>query len=1439
MVTPASAWSSAISGLIIHRIRESKDNTPKILIKKIIAVYEKERQERIIKGYLTCNELKGFSWKPSNNHDFELTIYQFTKVGQGPLGTLLSTALNDKNLFKSPSYYFVIFFHRAAIEVKQVSSSQKIKKCWDIYALTSGDGWHVVRSYSDFNFPLKIALKVIDPKLSVIEASALAGDKQAVTETYRSEYHLQEFELETLWRIFHVFTSVFKEDSSFYQLEAFEKTDKVGVRVGEGKITIHHKLSFIEYSELLNYFSELHHGKPTFDVNNKKEEEASSFKYLQNIRPVDQATSRDLDKKLSQHLLEYLQGKRKFFHLNISHKYYRDYYTSSWFELKYEKADFHWQSPPSFHQIVECLRSIIKKPGSPEAVLTLLKEAKLKFSNGQKHNRNFPLIEFFAGELRDSKTHQVYFRNNGIWLQVAANHLVTLDSAFHQMLKSTLIKQSEPGLLPIPWIAEQAWASFSIQDAIDQGHDSKDIESVLGALQSESFSFVDKETKKVLVPYLTPCLFDNVKDRNFSCLISKRLEEINEVLIEHKGKKLEVITLEKILSEQTKKKTSKPDQTSKNKSSYASKLYNLLTISRPVFEQLSIASGGNFFKQLFIDEDGTILHSDFTGTNIRLKIVTTHIAEIQKYLTKLQKEEEKLVDKHFVSKLISLPGIGKVTAKKIIKMLKEPLGKKLKFKGRYIIKVRIKPDFLMPNGTSPSDELIKFFNTYHGFYKNVCKEEGYNRQFLGENGFIVCDQAYAGKKEKVELFDVLYNDSINGKLYLYHIKKKFGQPTREACAQIRVSAQTLIQDRARKYPILKELHKRSVNKKNNTSFNRALKKQFKDLSEQSADSSEAFITLFDKNPEDIVFVYAFVDTGSPERYLKDEKDPSHVFIDKDFKADNSNIIPILQKHEYLSNEARLTRKARTATKADWKKDLEKPLKKWEEIYDEMKKYISRFDSMGAKLELLHLRDHIQSNFSFGFKICQINREGRVFNPSTALDVPDSSSKSNEPVSDSAQSEENQEDIPQPLIEGFPVQEVTEDIVQSLTQRCPIELSNTGTDCFMNALLQGIFGDPLAYKWMATNPLQNQEVNRCAKEYALASENKVKRLSLAQNIRDQFSLIKGKDQWDFGDAYRSLTDSLTGSLEGDLSSTAKQVQEFNKGNPFVNKIIRKASFDFKEVDEKKIDSSNFNENTLTSEDFSWGLNIPLRSGQKSNTIESLLESYMIPPEGNRLHYTFTKKKGEKIGLSAYSETNVFEKLPEVLVINLKRNFSDGSFYFYDSLPIDLKETFELDPKHVKSKKGGTYTICHFACHIGQISSHTGISQGHYYCYKKAGNKWFYCNDNEIREAKNNEVNEKLRSSHFFIAHLNKEAKKNHQLAHKKQDVKRKKEPNKKEVTLESLVNDYINLYELHKRGKIDIGDLSKFFKILVSNHHFSQDPRYSAILERITNIIHNI
>ncbi len=348
----------------------------------------------------------------------------------------------DKHKFQGSVVHFIGFLYRAP-KLKQ--PEEKIQSIWELFALTTYDGFRVVKPFADFHFPIQIASRLVDPTLSVSESKSLAGHTDSSSETYREGYSLQQNELDSLWKVFKSFQSHFKHSSSLYnpkyRLSAFvgkpadKNVLKRTVKIGMGRISIGGKLSFPQYEEILNHFSKIARGTPTYLDENKKllEQEDSSFRYLENIQPVEKALVSKLNNALVYCVWHYYNRPHQGSPIAFVHKFYKDFYTSGEFYLRYKGQIVCWYCRPSLYEVIEMLRVWYGVDCTLDQFSARLEGTLLKFDR-----RGFlPLKEFFQGEIRHEG--ELFFRVDGRWLQVKADHMAVLQRSFHELLQDHLI----------------------------------------------------------------------------------------------------------------------------------------------------------------------------------------------------------------------------------------------------------------------------------------------------------------------------------------------------------------------------------------------------------------------------------------------------------------------------------------------------------------------------------------------------------------------------------------------------------------------------------------------------------------------------------------------------------------------------------------------------------------------------------------------------------------------------------------------------------------------------------------------------------------------------------------------------------------------------------------------------------------------------------------
>ena len=285
-------------------------------------------------------------------------------------------------------------------------------------------------------------------------------------------------------------------------------------------------------------------------------------------------------------------------------------------------------------------------------------------------------------------------------------------------------------------------------------------------------------------------------------------------------------------------------------------------------------------------------------------------------------------------------------------------------------------DVCSRNGLNPND-ILKFLR----LHSNLSEGE-YNETYLLEKDnkrriYLPGDRVFA---QKVELFDVMMYDKEYNITYLYHVKENFGQSTRDACAQIRESANLLWLDRLKRKTTHCEQFFDSLTKEDQRDpYKTILKEKLLRM------GKETFLRMFSVNVR-IVFVYAFMNANSPEgdklltiehfrRITKDDFSPRSM---RQSIYDKLVRLNILNQNGYLADQSiGLTSKPKFCEKMKkdkfFKQFADKSL---ESMYDTLVKHGRCSLSTIAKVELLTLAQQftqfqIGGGKAFELRVCQI------------------------------------------------------------------------------------------------------------------------------------------------------------------------------------------------------------------------------------------------------------------------------------------------------------------------------------------------------------------------------------------------------------------------------------------------------------------------------------
>jgi hypothetical protein len=554
--------SLTFKNLSIHQLTPFKghfQSQEKIerFITKIVKKYNDEQE--VANKYATLNLGR---WVVAEHHGFQAQLY-FSKRTIETKFAKWVTAMTDSSSreYENTKVYFIIFLYRQYKQ--QVKEKDKTEKQWELFALTTADAFQVVKPYANFQFPIKVALRVLDPHLASAEKKPLAGHTDSTSETYRTDISLTQSEMETLWKWFKGFYSYFKFSSSLfnpeYGMTGFTlkngKPYKIAVHIGVGKISVDKPLSMAQYELILEHFSRIANGEVTYcrkeetdkEGEKKVEQEDAAIRSLENIQPVEKQKAAALNRSLLKVVWKCMDPKIPLGGIYFGHRFYKDFHYSGVFQLKYDKEEVEWNYRPTISEIMDTLRQLYGAEIEFEAFIKKLENTKFKFD---RKNQWFDLSEFFHGEIR--YLGEVYFRVDKVWLKVNADQLIVLQRDFHNLLEETLLKE-DAKVLSKPWIAKKEWAGFSLEQMTQLTQVSAETaKKYLETLREKTFTFIDAAGKVAAEP--TRCLLE--EEGPYISLLKKRWGRFKE-LFQTKQKEKKPISqndLEGLLSTQKENK---------------------------------------------------------------------------------------------------------------------------------------------------------------------------------------------------------------------------------------------------------------------------------------------------------------------------------------------------------------------------------------------------------------------------------------------------------------------------------------------------------------------------------------------------------------------------------------------------------------------------------------------------------------------------------------------------------------------------------------------------------------------------------------------------------------------------------------------------------------------------------------------------------------------
>ncbi|XP_060593659.1 uncharacterized protein LOC132748128 isoform X1 [Ruditapes philippinarum] len=352
----------------------------------------------------------------------------------------------DKEVTKS----YMLFFYRNVKKGKFFTP--------EIYALSTGFAWRVVKPFAEMNFAKHVERRVLSFPCTKFHYDLIDGHISSISKLARPGREITFTTWDFLGILVKNRTRQIRDNSSLYssKIDAFvTKTGKhipTKFQVGKNKLKIQRKLKLSQLGRLLEHFSKIiSNEKPTYLINDKKEEEKDNplFQMYDFVSQVTKKGVREnLNKKLNKTLQDSMDGKNSTIYL--MHKKKSVWSKADEFSLrcldksasgskkKHYKTIKKWNVFPKLDDVMRAL----KKEYTPKFQPEWLDNVIIEFRNIKAALKECIFRRFIVGGIG------TYIYNHGEWIEMKAEYLYCIERDFVEILKHHC--QSDLPLL-LPW----------------------------------------------------------------------------------------------------------------------------------------------------------------------------------------------------------------------------------------------------------------------------------------------------------------------------------------------------------------------------------------------------------------------------------------------------------------------------------------------------------------------------------------------------------------------------------------------------------------------------------------------------------------------------------------------------------------------------------------------------------------------------------------------------------------------------------------------------------------------------------------------------------------------------------------------------------------------------------------------------------------------------
>lgn len=472
----------------IHKINLNHHKIPRKPIGKIIEFivdkYNKGRKnefesKEVQRGYepaVKPEDEKYFVGEP-----FRVKVY-IQKVGK-KISLLNSYGITEKAI----TIHTLIFHYRTD----------------ELFAITTNQSWNVVQWCSDFEFPGKIAARILsrDGELESTN-KGLVGTELTRKTIHKQQNKTNPYDLLTFCTRF---TAELRGNASILRLSCFQKKNSVPVPENEeeienedeneaevqprpsskiksvkmavslGNIRFLKRFSTSDMLSVLSFMSLISNDKVTVNLDGETEQNSSAHKKY--LTAIDTEVANELNVCLSAMIHDAIAEDNRMSELDnfqFCHKHSTDFFAGYNFKLFYRgNLRKQFKEVPTIKQIVVELRhdlGNIDDKTTDEAFCKLLNHAKISYLYGSNKMEKKPdkFINFIDGLMNHPRDNGVFWHVSARWCHVQDGYLYLVHNQFKKMLTSYLLTdKNDPGYLPVHWPKHRPMERLTPDDKLE------------------------------------------------------------------------------------------------------------------------------------------------------------------------------------------------------------------------------------------------------------------------------------------------------------------------------------------------------------------------------------------------------------------------------------------------------------------------------------------------------------------------------------------------------------------------------------------------------------------------------------------------------------------------------------------------------------------------------------------------------------------------------------------------------------------------------------------------------------------------------------------------------------------------------------------------------------------------------------------------------------